>query len=279
MFLSRRSLCGSSRRVLVPSCLAWLVAWSVAGAAEPPACVWLEAESPEEANFEIEPWANDSPRVFSAGQWFTHTLDKNAAATKIPEGGFSLRYSFEAAEAGPHEFWARVGYEGARAPLEWQLDAGPWQQVGPDVETTNLVEVGPWCELAWLRVGSVSLTPGEHALRIRYRTPGPDGRLLIGLDCLVFSPGQGSFAPELALRPGEQYDEQVDRDAREHVFRFAGDAPAAPGARAELSLDGLWEVARYDDPNMDQNPYEPVEQLPAASDYPLRWMGSRCRAT
>lgn len=273
MFLSRRSLRGSSYRVLILSCFVWLAAWSVAGAAEPAVCVWLEAESPEEANFEIEPWDNGSPRIFSGGQWFTHTLDKNEVETKIPEGGFSLQYSFEVAEAGPYEFWARVGYEGVRAPLEWQLDSGPWQPVGPEVETTNLVEVGPWCELAWLRVGSVSLKPGERTLRIRYRTPGPDGRLLIGLDCLVFSQGQGGFVPEMALRPGEPYDDQVDRDAREHVFRFAGDAPAAPGARAELPLDGLWEVARYDDPDMDQNTYEPVEQLPEPSEYPLRWMG------
>ena len=133
MFLVyRRILPASSCLVLVFSCLAWLAAWCVVGAAEPATYVWLEAESPEEANFEIKPWANDSPRIFSGGAWFTHTLGKDEARAKVPAEGFTLRYPFEAPEAGPYDFWARVGYEGVRAPLEWQVDAGHWQPVEID---------------------------------------------------------------------------------------------------------------------------------------------------
>ncbi|MDH7571318.1 MAG: hypothetical protein QHJ73_17205, partial [Armatimonadota bacterium] len=43
--------------------------------------------------------------------------------------------------------------------------------------------------------------------------------------------------------------------------------------RVELTLNGIWQVARYDDPNMDAAPYEPVRTLPNATEYPLRWMG------
>ncbi len=273
MSLSCRVLCVWSVCIFLLPCVPWSTARSVAEAAEPATCTWLEAESPDEANFEIEPWAGGSPQILSDGQWFTHTLDKNQAKTQIPAGGFSLAYTFDAPTAGPHEFWARLGYEGARAPLQWRVDEGAWQSIAPQVQTTNLVEVGPWCELGWLRAATVSLTAGRHTLELRFREPGPDGRLLIGLDCLVFSPGRGAFAPEMALRPGQQYDGAIDRDARAHVFRFPDDPAAAPGTRIELPLAGNWEAARYDDADMDQNTYDPVDRVPGAEEYALRWMG------
>lgn len=71
------------------------------------------------------------------------------------------------------------------------------------------------------------------------------------------------------FKPGETYDDEADRRAAENVFVL----PAATGQqRAGVELSGAWQVARYDDPNMDVDTYKPVAKLPAPADYPLRWM-------
>lgn len=252
-----------------PACLLPTLLLALSCALGEPAYVWIEGEKHEKANF--EPKVRDGQTLFSAKEWITHMLNPREAQKRTPAEGFQLAYSFDVPSAGQYDFWARIGYEWVRTPFEWRVDGGDWQKVSLDVVTTSLMEVGFWCEVAWTKGGAAELSRGRHELEMRWMKPEPKKRLLIGLDCLAFV--KGDFVPEGALKPGQQYEAEIDRQAAAHVFGLTGDLPDSSAERAEIPLSGLWQVARYDDPDMDQGTFEPIKSLPSETDHPLRWMG------
>lgn len=239
----------------------------LAGAAQTAEFVWIEAETPAQANFTF---AVDSrrPELYSAGKCFFHAVAKDALG-KLPAEGLLLRYDFSAKTAGSYRFWTRLGMEWVRAPMDWRLDDGPWQTYAATELTTNLMQVAVWNELAWANCGNVTLAPGPHRLEIRFQKPNKD-QLLFALDALAFT--DPAWIPEGCLKPGESYSAPADQAAAAKTYAPEPPGPAAtPGARTVLPLSGPWQVARWDDPNMDAEPLAPVKALPA--DYPFRWMG------
>ena len=239
-----------------------------AAGAEPETYLWIEGENPAEANFQFEVTSSGRGEILSGGQWLFFTRDRERAPEAIPAGGLRLTYRLNVKEAGTYQVWARVGFEAARAPLAWRIGGGEWTDAPAEKRTTSLMEVGHWTEVAWLQLGEAELRPGDASLEIRYTEPGRDGRLLVALDCLALT--RGEWVPEGYLKPGERYDAPIDREAAAHVYRLP--APEGPG-RTQVELSGLWELARYDDPDMNARPYEPVLRLPQPDAYPLRWMG------
>ncbi len=243
-------------------------------AVEPSVYTWVEAENPASANFEYDVTPAKSG-VLSGGKWISRTLQADEIAAVVPEEGLLLSYELSVPEPGAYEIWARIGWEWSRAPFEWRVDDGNWQRVEPAEQTTNVMELGLWMEVAWLRLDTVELESDSITLHLRYREPSSDGgRLLMGLDCLALV--KGNFVPEGRLKPGESYDSEVDREAASQVFQLPGlqeigARRAAPVQRVEIKLNGLWQVARYDDPDMDKNTFEPVMKVPTADKYPLRW--------
>jgi hypothetical protein len=242
-----------------------------AGAAAAPAHVWLEGEAPAEASFEFETPAWGP--ALSGNGWLHFSRGGEQAPEALAGEGLRLRYDVEAPSAGDYEAWARIGFEWVRAPLEWRVNGGEWRRWGPADLTTNLIELGVWAEIGWARFGTVALREGANSLELRCTEAGRDGRLIVGLDCFAFVEGEGNFTPDGTLRPGEIYDAEADVEAREHVFRFPDQLPDSAAERVELPLDGPWQVARYDDPDMDADTYEPVSALPAPQDYELHWRG------
>ncbi|MGQ9732209.1 MAG: glycosyl hydrolase 2 galactose-binding domain-containing protein, partial [Candidatus Zipacnadales bacterium] len=235
--------------------------------AEPSTYLWIEAEQPAFASPGFQTEGMGRPHLLSGGQWLRQSLDQNQAQN-APAEGFVLRYKLEVPEAGEYEVWARVGFEWVRPPLEWRLGDGEWTTVSPDVATTNVMELAEWVEVAWLLLGKATLQPGAMTCEIRYREPGKDGRMLMALDCLAFT--KGHFVPEGRLKPGETYTGDVDSEAAQQVYQL----PELAGvARTQVRLTGLWQVARYDELDMDSAPTEPVQALPSPDEYPLRWMG------
>ncbi|MBI5723957.1 MAG: hypothetical protein HZA50_08375 [Planctomycetes bacterium] len=253
--------------------------------------IWVEGETPTTANFQFK--AASSP-ICSDDKWLHYTTDKAKGTTIEPAnppasqpGGkppkeepkavkldepLVAQYDFQAKQAGEYEFWARIGFEFARAPLQFQVDGGEWKTVAPEDLTTNVMRIGRWCEDAWMKIGMVKLDAGKHILKAQCVESTKGGRVLIGLDCFAFIAG-GNWTPEGRLKPGEQYNEQIDKDAAGQVFKFAAEIPAEPSARAELPLEGLWQVARYDDMEMSKDIYEPIKALPKENEYELRWRG------
>ncbi|MBM4079315.1 MAG: hypothetical protein FJ278_06415, partial [Planctomycetes bacterium] len=236
-------------------------------AAEPPPYVWLEGEKPASANFQFTPQTH-ALQVFSAGESLFHAVPKEELG-KVPAEGLLLAYDFTATADGEYQFWARVGFEWVRARMAWRVDGGEWRTYAETELTTSLMKVAVWQELGWGKCGAVRLTKGPHRLDVRFTQPPGNDRFLFGLDCLAFV--QAEFVPEGRLKPGETYTAEADRAAAAHVFTFPPGKPQDAAVRVELPLSGPWQVARYDDLNMDAEPYAPVRELPAS--YPWRWMG------
>jgi hypothetical protein len=256
------------REVALPIISGLLLSLPVLAATQPQAYVWIEAEEPLSASPGFQTEATGQPGLLSGGRWLRQSLDKGQAANAVPAEGFMLRYAAQVPEAGEYELWARVGFEWARAPLEWRIGGGDWTSVGNDVQTINVMELGEWMEVAWLRLGNATLQAGQTELEIRYREPGGDGRMLMALDCIGLT--KGHFVPEGRLKPGETYDSEADREAANTLFKLP---PPQPVTRTEVKLSGLWQVARYDDLDMDVDAHTPVQALPSPEEYPLRWMG------
>lgn len=238
--------------------------------AAPPAFAWAEGEQPTEANFTFEAQA-PLPEILSGGKWLARSVEKAKVAKEVPAEGFLLKYRLRVPEDGEYTVWARVGYEFVRSPLEWRIGDGAWTKAGAEVHTTSLMRLAFFTEVAWEAIGKAPLRAGNIELQIRYREPNRDGAYLIGLDALALV--KGNWVPEGRLKPGDSYDSAADRAAANEVFAFPALLPDDRSTRIELPLSGLWQVARYDDPDMDKNTYDPVRTLPAPDEYPLHWMG------
>ncbi|HSV72456.1 MAG TPA: glycoside hydrolase family 2 TIM barrel-domain containing protein [Chthonomonadales bacterium] len=261
-----------SRWAIRASLAVALLALAWGAFAAPSRAVWVEAETAEAVTgADVRP-SPSRPGVLSGGQWMTFTADRQTA----PADGVAMTLRFSAPEAGRQRLWARLGFEWVRANMEVRLNGGEWSAMPADQATTNVVELGVWAEIAWARGPVVELAAGPNTLDIRFTRPENSDRLLFGLDCVAFIPEGMAWTPDGALQPGQSYDEPIDRRAANvvHVIRPA----ASPGARVEQSLDGLWQVARYDDPDMNVGAYDPVRALPAASDGVLHWRGVRVPA-
>jgi beta-galactosidase len=254
----------NTRRIFIALLLSALLSSSV----HAQTFTWIECEKPASANFPFEAQGSGEPTLLSEGKWLHKALSKEELPQQMPAEGFVLRYDVRVPEAGTYQVWARVGFEWVRPPIEWRIGDGAWTRVWTETRTTSLMRLALWSEAAWIPLGQATLPAGATTLQLRYREPGSDGRMIIALDCLALT--KGKFVPEGKLKPGESYNREEDRAAAAHVFKV----PQQNNTRVELSLNGQWQVARYDDPDMDAAPYEPVKSLPSPDEYPLRWMSA-----
>ena len=129
--------------------------------------VWLEAEQPTRANLPLatDDWAGSSK--LSGKKWLKVSASAEEIARKWPKEGGLLEYDFTVRQAGGYEAWNRVGMESARSPFAWRVDQGAWQTIAPEKLTCDLVEMGFWCEVAWIKLGDVELGTGKHTLQVR----------------------------------------------------------------------------------------------------------------
>ncbi|MAX26518.1 MAG: hypothetical protein CMJ19_18650 [Phycisphaeraceae bacterium] len=221
--------------------------------------IWIEGEQPDatKVNFKIS--ESPRPHLLSDGKMLQQTFAKH----QIPKRPWELSYSFDVKRGGNYALWFRVGFEWVRAPFEYKLDDGPWQQASNRQQTTQVMELTTWNEIAWLQGDDMPLTPGKHTLSLRFSEGGLDGRQLVALDCIAL--GRGGF------EPGRMYhipQSPVDQQAQQQVYRLQ--AQSMLNQRNGVELTGLWQIARFDDPDMDADTYEPVMQLPEMDS--LRWL-------
>ena len=234
----------------------------------PPRAVWVEGESFAALNVSGKPvtiagWGH--PEFLSGEKWLQINIDADQVDKTLPPDGVVIRYGVTLPAAATWAVWNRVGYEFVRSPFQWRVDGGAWQTVRPDQLTTDLMELANWTEVAWLKMGDVSLPAGAHTLEIRLTktldSKGKTDRILYASDALCFAPGD-TFTPDGRNRPGET------ETAKTPLAAFAV-TPAAADSRATLPLAGVWEIARDDEalpgPNVAQ-----ALALPAAPDR-LRW--------
>ena len=249
-----------------------LVATKAGGAhaGDPRTFVWIEAEQYAECNFpHFEVSSMAKPKLLSGGQWIMKGISAEEVKQLVPDEGIRLKYNVNVPRQATYHLWAHVGWFGARADFEWRIGDRDWTRFPKTMPTTNLMELGFFCEASWAKLGEVRLDSSTTTLELRYpRVTGEKERMLVALDC--FALVEGTFVPEGPLKPGQTYDDPLDRQAARQLFRLPGSEGVE---RVGVKLNGLWQVARYDDPNMDVDTYEPVRKLPSPDQYPLRWMG------
>ncbi len=232
--------------------------------------LWLEGEKPSTSSIPVTPAGTSHDDFLSQGQWLNIVLPPQRVA-QLPQEGVTLGYRLHVPAPGTWELWDRIGYEFARSPFAWRMDDGPWHEVKPSDLTTDLMELDVWCEVAWLKVGTPELTAGDHTLTIRVPRPrnakGQFERLLYASDALVLA-RPGVFHPNSCYRPGQVRGAAIDQAAAAKVFA----APVSQGAqRAEVNLDGPWQIARADEELPPFDIAVPMEQPKAAGQY--LWTG------
>ena len=227
--------------------------------------IWLEGESPAVVPPGMAVAGAARPSFLSGGKWLSFTADANEVEKKVPAEGFLMQYPFTLEQGGPRQVWIRLGFEFARAPLEWRIDAGAWKTIASGELTTDLLELSFFCEVAWLKLAEMDLASGSHSLEIRLprhkNAKGENQRMLFGLDAICISTGE--FVPHGPYRPGEAWRTEKDEQAAKHVF--AVPEATAPATRTSVKLAGLWEVCRHD----EQLPGEVAAPIPDLPQHPF----------
>ncbi len=236
-----------------------------------PAFVWIEGEQAHDAVLSSPKpkWEQGADRVLSGKGCYVLYERNHEPLEHDPH----VTYRFDVKQAGMYNIWARIGYEVHRSPFNWSLDNAPVEQVDATVKGLNLTMAEP-VDLSWIKLGRRELAGGEHTLSFVVQgreVPKKRGRksYVFALDAVCLN--QGPFQPANNLKPGESYDTPADRDAADKVYRFPDLPTGHAGSRQNLELSGLWQVARYDDPDMDKDTPAPVKTLPDLD--ALTWMG------
>jgi len=237
--------------------LVFKLAFTVAAAT--PAFIWLEGESAKtDFRATIGDWGR--PQFLSASNWLHISVEEGQVEKTVPDDGILLDYTFQSPQAGRYVVWNRIGFEFVRSAFDWRLDDKPWQTISPEALTTDLMEMGFWTEVAWLKMGEVELTAGDHHLQIRLpKTKNDKGqwqRVLYASDALCLQ--QGTFLPNSKFKPGESGRDRADLDAAQATFQVP---EVKPAERASVNLGGTWEIAR-DDEQMPGEVAEPIRELP-----------------
>lgn len=225
-----------------------------------PAFVWIEGESAQPTfKADIGDWGR--PQFLSGGKWLSVSVEEGQVERRVPEEGILLDYPFQSETPGRYEVWNRVGFEFVRSPFEWRLDDGSWHAASPEDLTTDLMEMGFWAEVAWLKMGETDLTAGGHHLQIRLRkTKNEKGqwqKVLYASDAICLF--QGTFQPNSKFKPGDSGRDSADLAAANAVFRIPD---AKPSERASVRLGGVWEIAR-DDEQLPGEVAAPITALPS----------------
>ncbi len=220
--------------------------------------VWLESEKPTEINFEAggmtHDWLSDS--------WLSVMVDADKVEKEVPDDGVLIKYSFSANREGQYEIWNRVGFDSIRTSFAWRIDDGQWATITHDEPTIDLMEIGVWCEVSWLKMGEQRLGKGKHTLQIKALkskdNKGKWARLIYVSDALCIH--KGHFAPNSKFKPDEDWRTQKDLDAAKVVFELP--APTSPEARASVAMKGAWEICRHDE-LLPGEVAAPIRELPA----------------
>lgn len=222
--------------------------------------VWIEGESPASANVKYQTGAPGHADFLSGEKWLTITLDTDKVAEAIPADGAILTYTFQS-PAGHREVWHRQGWEDARAPFEWRIDNGPWTKITSNQPTTDMQELAPWNQVAWLKLGDSDLTGTDHKLEIKIPRPvdanGKPQRLMYGSDAFALT--TQPFHPYGKWQPGQDPRSETDKAAEQNSFNVKDESNPQ---RQTIPMDGKWLIARDDEavPALVATPMQAVPQ-------------------
>lgn len=227
--------------------------------------VWLEAEKPDAMPAAAGTAAWGKAELIS-GELLNIQFSKKDIA-KAPNE-ISVRYTFDAPEAGTYDFWGRFAFT-IRNPFEWRLNGGAWQSNSEDTAPiTNTQELAFWNPIGWSPMAeAATLKAKGNVLEFRLDPRAGDREdFRFIADAFVFQ--QGGFQPNFRYAPGDH--SWKDDAAASHSFALP--AKGSSATRQEIALDGHWQYAPYD----ERIAYEETRTLGAAI-YPdltkVNWYG------
>ena len=234
-------------------------------------CIWIEGEAPASvtpASFKPAVENVGRPQYLSNGNWLHINLESGDAAKQIPTEGLVLTYSIIVPQAGSYALWNRVGYEKVRSSFDWRIDNGAWTTVKPDADTVDVEELQTWNPVAWLPMGTQTLTTGAHTLQIRLSRAkddkGSEAKIVYASDALCFT--TAPFHPDGPHKPGDSAAQtESDAAAAAQVFSLSAGNGVAQTA---TSLKGDWQIAA-DDELVTDDRLGPIKNAPAAG--ALNW--------
>ena len=261
-----------------------LVSW-IATAAAAADYVWIEGEKPTSKNF-----ARPARRASRRPQFLSERevaerepARRRRSRRSAPRRASSSATTSRPPSAGKYEIWNRIGMEFVRSPFDWRIDQGEWKTITPAGPDTDLMEVGFWNEVAWIKMGEAGpggrqahapdpphadLSRRRRARRSWTRSSTAPTRCA---STRALSARTASSSPTPTGRPPTT-SRRPARSSRSN----AGARPA-PAERVETPLGGLWQVCRYDEQEVVDRA-GPTQDAAGRRPRPTGWR-SRCRAT
>ena len=233
--------------------------------------IWIEGEAPTSvtpASFKPAVENVGRPQYLSGGTWLHINLESSDAAKQVPAEGLVMTYTVNAPQDGTYALWNRIGYEKVRSPFDWRMDSGAWTTIKPGADTVDVEELQTWNPVAWLPMGTQTLTAGTHTLQIRLSRgkddKGSEAKLVYASDalCLTTTP----FHPDGPHKPGDT-DAQTDADKAAAAQVFSVTTPSG-AAQTATSLKGDWQIAA-DDELITDDRLGPIKNAPTADE--LSW--------
>jgi hypothetical protein len=177
---------------------------AAAGAAD---SIWVEGESAKSSTMKRHPWWYDRVKKdqLSGGDFISNWSDKPGEATyafAVPAAvGATHGVAQGEALPRPYVFWVRANPVATK--LSYKLDDADWTLINLGANQSGNVNIAEDGKidlrfLAWVKVGTVKLAKGDHAIAFRMDSGNNNhGRR----DCFVFA--GATFNPEGVLKPGQ----------------------------------------------------------------------------
>jgi len=155
---------------------------------------WIEGEKPVRSTMNRHPWWYDQVKKdqLSGGDWISN-FDKEKAGEAV--------YAVAVKTGGSYDFWVRANPTLSR--LSYRVDSADWVAIDLQKGARDQLNIAADGKpdlrfIAWIKVGSLKLTSGQHELAFRM---SGDHSNHGGLDCFVLS--LEPFAPRGLRKPGE----------------------------------------------------------------------------
>ncbi len=149
--------------------------------------IWIEGERSPASNFGSVIGAPGASGALAM------VLDTTEPAPMAP---YTVSYTFDSAANSSYEIWLAASPPGDGSPASYTIDETGWTPVSAIDGKADTYAPG----LAWYRIGTANLVPGNHTLTLRIDNKRErDGLYYFAIDALVLSPG--GFKPNGIVKP------------------------------------------------------------------------------
>ncbi len=201
---------------------------------------WIEGESSADHEMQRHGWYDSVRKTeLSGSDWLSHFGGSDTAPV--------ARFSLTVTTGGAHHLWLRMNTVAAAASV--RLNEDPWEALSFEKQEQNLniaADGKPDLRfVAWVPGPTLTLSPGEHTLSIRFDSKN---QYHGGLDVVVLS--DQPFLPQGNRKPGEKtgladpgtwaFEPDRDRFSEDSLLDLShlNEVPAGKHGRVRRTTDG-----------------------------------------